>query len=248
MYRSVRPGANGVNIAAVDRTIRVLCAEIDRNDHDKKYWESLTEEDLLHEACVCMFSSQMVFEVAEASAQRLRDRTLLRTTRSRENSNEYFHRLCEALAEPVMVQRGGETRQLRPRFRNRLAALLSTTVATMLDHDQSLGKILLVSGSPQEARQLLVRWVSGFGPKQASLFLRRVGYSAQLAVLDTHILDYLQHVCGISAKPGALARLASYELMETQFQRVAAEFGHAVGCVDLAMWVTVRVAKQEAIW
>jgi N-glycosylase/DNA lyase len=107
--------------------------------------------------------------------------------------------------------------------------------------------ILFSARSARHARELLVNAVSGFGPKQASLFLRRVGYCSELAILDTHILDYLRMAHGIDPKPGMLSRLTSYERIEVEFQRVASEFGHAVGCVDLAMWITMRVAKREAV-
>jgi N-glycosylase/DNA lyase len=101
--------------------------------------------------------------------------------------------------------------------------------------------------SASQARVSLVEAVSGFGPKQASLYLRRVGFSSELAVLDTHILDYLKMARGIDPKPGSLSRLSVYEQIEHQFRQVANDFGHGVGCVDLAMWVTMRVAKREAI-
>jgi N-glycosylase/DNA lyase len=234
-----------MNVAAVDRTIRVLCAEVRRNEHGVQDWQLRTEEELLHEACVCMFSSQMVFEVAEAAAQRLRDRGLLRGSRDR---SKYEQRVCTALSEPLAIEKDGKVRHARPRFRNRLASLLATTVTTMGNQGHSLRGILFSAGSAREAREVLVEKVWGFGPKQASLFLRRVGYSAQLAVLDTHILDYLRVARGIDPKPSALSRLSSYELIEAEFQRIAAEFGHSVGCVDLAMWVTMRVAKREAVW
>ena len=159
--------------------------------------------------------------------------------------------LSAALSEPLAVEHGGKVRHVRPRFKNRLASLLATTATTattMHCQGQSLRNILFSSDSARDARELLVKHVWGFGPKQASLFLRRVGYCAELAVLDTHILDYLRVARGIDPKPSALSRLSGYELIEAEFQRVAAEFGHSVGCVDLAMWVTMRVAKREAIW
>ncbi len=233
-----------MNMAAVDRTIRALCVEVRSGAGGVRDWHLRTEEELLHEACVCMFSSQMVFEVAEAAARRIKDRGLLRAGKL----DDYEQRLSLALYEPLTVERDGKTRQVRPRFRNRLASLLATTVSTMREQGQSLRGTLFSSASAREARELLVRQVWGFGPKQASLFLRRVGYCAELAVLDTHILDYLRVARGIDPKPGALSRLSGYERIEAEFQRVAAEFGHPVGCVDLAMWVTMRVAKREAIW
>lgn len=237
-----------MNVQAVDRTIRVLCAEVKRSDRGIRDWQLRTEEELLHEASICMFSSQMVFEVADAAAGRLRERGLLRAPRRTIDRAEYEGRLSAALTEPLAVERVGKVRHVRPRFRNRLASLLATTVATMHAQGQSLRKILFSSSSAREARERLIKQVWGFGPKQASLFLRRAGYCAELAVLDTHILDYLRVVRGIDPKPTVLARLAGYEQIEVEFQRVAAEFGHSVGCVDLAMWVTMRVAKREAIW
>jgi len=237
-----------MNVTAVDRTIRVLCAEVKGSDRGVRDWHLRTEEELLFEACVCMFSSQMVFEIAEASAQRLRDRGLLWASCRKVGGLEYEQCLSAALSEPLTVEHGGKVRHVRPRFRNRLASLLATTATTMHSQGQSLRNILFSSGSARDARELLVKYVWGFGPKQASLFLRRVGYCAELAVLDTHILDYLRVARGIDPKPSALSRLSGYELIEAEFQRVAAEFGHSVGCVDLAMWVTMRVAKREAIW
>jgi len=228
----------------VCKRIRAVCAEVSDSALGVRDVHLRTEEELLYEACVCMFSSQMVFEVAEAAARRLKDRGLLRATRI----DEYEQHLALALYEPLTIEQGGKIRQARPRFRNRLASLLATTVSTMREQGQSLRGSLFSAGSAREARELLVKQVWGFGPKQASLFLRRVGYCTELAVLDTHILDYLRVARGIDPKPGALARLSGYERVEAEFQIVAAEFGHPVGCVDLAMWVTMRVAKREAFW
>jgi len=191
-----------------------------------------------------MFSSQMVFEVAEAAAQRIKDRGLLKAT----TSKDYEQRLATILGEPLAIERDGKIRHARPRFKNRLASLLSTTVETMRAQGQTLRDTLHSASSAHEARELLVQQVWGFGPKQASLFLRRVGYCAELAVLDTHILDYLRVARGLDPKPSALSRLEGYERIEVEFQKVAEEFGHSVGCVDLAMWVTMRVAKREALW
>lgn len=237
-----------MNLIAVDRTIQLLCADVSNNHQEMLDWRLRSEEELLHEACICMFSSQMVFEVAEAAAQRLRNQRLLWAPWQTIGGAEYERRLSTALSEPLLVDAGGKIRHVRPRFRNRLASLLATTVTTMHSQGQSLRKILFTSGSAREARELLVKQVWGFGPKQASLFLRRVAYCAELAVLDTHILDYLRVARGINPKPSALSRLAGYELVEAEFQQVAANFGYSVGCVDLAMWVTMRVAKREAIW
>lgn len=233
-----------MKVAAVNRTIRALCAEVNSSGRGNRDWQLLTEEELLYEACVCMFSSQLLFEVAVAAAERLKERGLLRV---REPA-VYEQRLAEALAEPLVVEQAGKFRQVRPRFKNRWVTLLATTTRSMDEQGKTMRGILLAADSARKARELLVKEVWGFGPKQASLFLRRVGYCSELAVLDTHILDYLRVARGIMPSPGALSRLSGYEHIEAEFQKVATDFGHPVGCVDLAMWVTMRVAKRESIW
>lgn len=161
-----------MNMTAVNRTIRVLCAEVRKNDQGVRDWNRHTEEELLHEACVCIFSSQMMFEVAEAAAEQIRNRGLLRLSRCKGSGAKYEKCLRAALSEPLAIERDGKVLHVRPRFPNRLALLLATTVTTMRDQGQSLRKILFSARSAREAREILVKQVWGFGPKQASLFLR----------------------------------------------------------------------------
>ncbi len=135
---------------------------------------------------------------------------------------------------------------MRPRFKNRLASLLTSTIVEIYGHAKTIRGLLFSARSAKDARLLLTQFVWGFGPKQASLFLRRIGYCADLAVLDVHVLDYLQLARGISVSPSKLARLPFYENIENTFREVASDFGHSLGCVDLATWLTMRVAKREA--
>lgn len=224
-----------------------MCSEVGSLGISVPDWRSLSEEDLLYEATVCVFGSQMLFEVAVAAADRVKELGLLRVGQTIRRRQDYEARLAAVLSEPLSVEINGTHRLMLPRFRNRLAVLLATTVEAIHGQGSSLRGILRTARSAQHARELLVAAVSGFGPKQTSLFLRRIGYCSELAVLDTHVLDYLRIACGIEPKPGTLSRLSSYEYVENEFRRVAEEFGYAVGCVDLAMWVTMRVAKREAM-
>ena len=236
----------------VDQTIQRLCHEIHIRRKYFQNWDSYTEEDLLYEACVCIFGSQMVFEVAEAAAQTLRDQGLLRPPTIFVQIENYKELLVVAMSGSFSISSNGKKRKLRVRFKNRSASLLVATLARMRAQEETFVKILQTcSHSPfpaQEARKHLIRVVCGFGPKQASLFLRRIGFCFDLAILDTHIIDYLRAKRGIDLKPSALSQLRRYEEIEAEFRKIAKEFGYPVGCVDLAMWVTVRVAKREAVW
>ena len=145
-----------------------------------------------------------------------------------------------------MPKGDGTQRWARPRFKNRLASLLATTIVEIYGQSRTIRGFLFDAESAREARETLTQHVWGFGPKQASLFLRRVGYCADLAVLDVHVLDYLQLARGLSLSSSKLGHLSFYEEIEDTFREIAAEFGHSVGCVDLATWLTMRVAKKEA--
>lgn len=233
-------------VKAINKTIQEMCAEVEATSKPHTDWQSLSEEQLMYEAAVCMFSSQMIFEVAAAAAGRIGEHGLFNWSIISNETSDYEANLVAILCEPLSVEIDGKTRKMMPRFKNRWASLLSSTVEEIYVCGTSLYEILLSSRSSRDAREILVERVWGFGPKQASLFLRRIGYCSELAVLDTHVLDYLQLVSGITQKPGALSRLPAYERVEDEFRQVANGFGYPVGCVDLATWVTMRVAKREA--
>lgn len=235
-----------MNVEIINRTIRAMCKEVKAHGSALQDWRLLTEEELLYEAAVCIFGSQMVFEMAVATADRLRNTGLIRP-QHRFDMSSYEDRIVAALSEPLALEgKDGATRWARPRFKNRLAALLASTVTEMYGNARSIRGLLFAAESAREARETLIQNIWGFGPKQASLFLRRVGFCADLAVLDVHVLDYLALARGLTTTPSRLGRLSFYEEIEGTFREIADEFGHSLGCVDLATWLTMRVAKREA--
>lgn len=235
-----------MNADVINRTIHAICNDIKAQGSSTLDWRLLTEDELLYEAAICIFGSQMQFELAVATAVRLRDRGLL-LSRHLADIADYEALILDALGQPLsLTGKDGVVRRVRARFPNRLASLLATTVAEIYGKGDSLHRLLFAAESAKDARKALMQNVWGFGPKQASLFLRRVGYCADLAVLDVHVLDYLHLTRGLRVAPNTLGRLSCYEEIEDTFREVASRFGHSLGCVDLATWLTMRVAKREA--
>ncbi len=235
-----------MNAEIINRTIYAICSELKAQGRSALDWRLLTEDEMLYEAAICIFGSQMQFEMAVATADRLRDWGLL-LSKGITNTSDYAARIIEALSQPLFVPgKDGTVRSTKARFRNRLASLLATTVETIYGKGLSLRRLLFAADSAKDARKVLILNVCGFGPKQASLFLRRVGYCADLAVLDVHVLEYLSLTRGIRIAPSRLGRLSCYEEIEDTFREIASRFGHSLGCVDLATWLTMRVAKREA--
>lgn len=238
-----------VDLTAINQTIRVLCVEVKERARKGLDWLSLPEEELFYEMAVCIYGSQMLYEHALALADYAKEHGMFSEAALISGHDQYRGKLSSLFSRAIAINEGGKTYKIRPRFKNRLPKLLSDTVQNIYGKGSTIKSMLRTATNASEARELLVTKVIGFGPKQASLYLRRVGYSADLAVLDTHILDYLRMAGDIEIKPTALSRLKIYETVESEFKRISKDFGYGVGCVDLAMWITMRVAKREySIW
>ena len=233
-----------MNIATLDNVIRQMCEEVSVSSDPQHCWNLRSEEDLLYEVAVCTLSSQVVFEMAVACANTLRAASLF--CKRNLKRPDYENLVLKTLSQPVTYLSNGIKRTSLPRFKNRLSRLLSLTAQHLIATGTTIKSLLKSAESSTHARQQLVGTVFGFGPKQASLFLRRIGYCEQLAIIDTHIIDYLNLAKATTHSRSKLSSLLYYQTIEENFRQIADEFGFSVGCLDLAMWVTMRVAKREA--
>lgn len=201
------------------------------------------EDDLWEVLARCVLSSQVVYSSALLATKALVERRLLPSQVSlRAKPAEYEALVATVLGEP----RWSGSSLRRYRFPNSRARQLSATRTAFLTEGVTLSKFLDRSGGPFEMRRRLVRLVSGFGPKQASMFLRDCGKGGGLAILDRHVLSYMKAigVGEISRRHGSLAR---YEETETEFVDYASCIGYPPSPVDRAIWFVIRVAKQEGV-
>jgi len=85
-----------------------------------------------------------------------------------------------------------------------------------------------------EAREWLVENVKGLGYKEASHFLRNVGFDG-LAILDRHIINLMFEHGMLKETPKSLRRL-DYLLIEQEFNKLAEHAGMTPAELDLNMW------------
>jgi N-glycosylase/DNA lyase len=88
--------------------------------------------------------------------------------------------------------------------------------------------------SPFECRELLVENVWGFGYKEASHFLRNIGFTG-LAILDRHILRNMLYMGVIEEIPKSLTRKRYLDLEEI-FIATAQTLGMSPESLDLLLW------------
>mgnify|MGYP000672146687 CR=1 FL=1 len=87
----------------------------------------------------------------------------------------------------------------------------------------------------EDAREWLVEKIRGLGYKEASHFLRNVGYTNNLAILDRHVLKTLYEYKLVSKLPKNLTR-KTYLNLEMILRKFAKEACLTVAELDLYLW------------
>ncbi|HID95293.1 MAG TPA: N-glycosylase/DNA lyase [Candidatus Latescibacteria bacterium] len=85
------------------------------------------------------------------------------------------------------------------------------------------------------AREWLVQNVKGIGYKEASHFLRNIGFGEDLAILDRHILKNLKSVGVIEEIPNSLSRRRYFEI-EGRMKELAEKVNIPLSHLDFVMW------------
>jgi N-glycosylase/DNA lyase len=208
-------------------------------------WKSLREQTLWGELVACLLGSAVRFEDAICAVTRLKNTGVLTSYAPGRSLQRFERRVAEVLTAPCTRNDGCIARY---RFPHRRAALVRMAAAAVYSSGHSLKALLKRARSARHARELLVTTVPGIGPKQASLFLRNIGFSNDLAILDVHVLRYLSWLRGTTLfRRPSLSSIRQYEKYERRIDRYAQEVQVTVGELDLAVWVTARAAADEGI-
>jgi N-glycosylase/DNA lyase len=133
------------------------------------------------------------------------------------------------------------------RFPSTRAAQIARSAECFYAKGNGVLAFLEREGASEEARARVVADVHGLGPKQASLFLRNIGYSDDVAILDTHVLRYMRLI-GATAHVTPPSSLRRYTECEWEFRDIATYLGLPVAVADIATWVVMRVIAREAAW
>jgi len=160
------------------------------------------------------------------------------------NLDTYEEYVTRVLSKPT-EGRGEPLAQGRYPFPKVRARQIRAAAETLYSGGSTIRQRLERARDCCEARRDLASHVTGLGPKQASLFLRNTGYAANVAVLDVHVLTYMDWM-GLTAAPVSSVRtLAEYEMLEATFIDHSRDWGVPPDRLDLAVWVVVRVVKRE---
>ena len=100
-------------------------------------------------------------------------------------------------------------------------------------YKDSLKEIVESFNDEYESRDWLVKNIKGIGYKEASHFLRNIGYKNS-AIVDFHIIDLLAR-CGLIEKPKTLTK-TKYMEIEDVLVKIAEESSMNLAELDLYLW------------
>lgn len=228
---------NGILVHQLESSVRSLCPLISTRVSSLRS-QAWSGEDMLSEVLCCVLSSQVPYEMAQCAVSRIRENGLLSEEHWRDDSPEFESMLCKLLLAPMKV--GGRLRKYR--FPVMRAKQIRLTRDTLLDQAVDLAELVFQNQAPKALRKELTRLVHGLGLKQASMFLRNVGRSYDLAILDRHTLRYMVLQRLIPSIRSSSLSFTQYESIERAMEDYAAGLGFPVGYVDWAIWITMRAA------
>lgn len=222
--------------ASLRRTVAMVCGLLDERKCSITS-SALTEDELRFELVSCLLGSQVRAESANAAVDRLRSVGLLSDTRWAGIDSAFEDEIRESLA-------GRGSGPDSPSYRFPAMRALQLTKLRARLRGCPLHSLLRSSDDVGQVRRLLVRDLPGIGPKQASMFLRNVGASYDVAVLDVHVLRFLRLINVLPSDAVRVSALDPYERVEDVVRDYAASVGRAIGHLDWAIWITMRAARE----
>lgn len=225
----------------INSAIRILCPIIDERIKARAGIE-WCEEELRKELVACILGSQVRHEMSVAAMRNLEFAGLL-------DDDRWATELGEDFSSRVYAVLAGQWPDLPCRGRYRFPKARADQVARARDE---LARLPLEArlNSTQDTKQLrqqLVSDISGLGPKQASMFLRNIGRSYDLAILDTHVLRFLDMQEALPDTRVRLGTVAGYETVEGAVVNYADSLGYPAGYLDWAIWATMKAASELAL-
>lgn len=227
----------------LNKAVQEICICLQEKYACKHRWEDLDENILWRELVACILGSRVRYDVAYSAVERMGMANLFSDIEIKAKQPLYEKDVFNALMQHAISEDAYSQR--RYPFPSMRAGQIGTAAQTIYSKSGTIKSLLEGAQDERDARRHLAREVSGLGPKQASLFLRNIGFATQVAVLDVHVLTYMDWM-GLTPSPVKTVRtLKQYELLEDAFIEHSHSCGFPPDQFDLAVWVVVKVVKGE---
>ena len=185
-------------------------SQIQKRLEDFKKVQTLEDKDIFAEFCFCLLTPQSKAFNCWNAVLELKEKDLL--------ENGHHKKISKVLQKKV-------------RFHNNKAKYIEESRRLL---ENGFKEKIINGKAPFEVREWLVENVKGYGYKEASHFLRNIGFR-DLAILDRHILKNLVLLQVIPEIPKSLTEKKYFEI-EEKFKSFSEKVGIPMDELDLLFW------------
>jgi len=200
------------------------------------YWKNMDDNELWNHLVFCILSSNVPYELALSSTLHLMENNLLDVSWL-SNTEKGYLRISHELSRPIFKpkKRNGDFRKYRfPLIRSRNIHNASKIIKN------GFTKLLDDKKTDFEIRNNIAKCISGIGLKQSSLFLRNIGFSNNLAIIDTHIIAFLNKILEPPLKKSLITSEKQYFKIEEILVNITKNLNLDLSLFDLALWEYMR--------
>lgn len=228
----------------IDSAIAGMCADVEESVARKNY-QQMTEKEIVHELLICILGSGVRYEIAVSYASAITKGDCLCGI-SDANSDACMNSVTDVLNNEVVRQWGCGTYK-KYRYPVKRSEYIVESIINIYNKYRIITNLLLSGYSANDLRREIIQLCPGVGPKQASHFLKNVGYCENLAILDRHIIRYLEMYDDVSIPVGRVSKIDFYEEVEAMFVKTVKRFNYSVSVIDQSMWFVMRAISREAV-
>jgi N-glycosylase/DNA lyase len=186
----------------------------DRLSEFRYIWEKGSDRDLFRELVFCLLTPQ--------SNARMCWRAVENIIRKRLLFNGCFDDICRELN--IVRFKNNKTRYI-----------LEARDAFIAPKGSSIRGVLGRCGNVADMRDYLYRCVKGMGYKEASHFLRNIGFGDNIAILDRHVLRNMRNLGLIDELPPSLTP-SRYCEMENLLKAFSRKIDIPLDHLDFVLW------------
>jgi N-glycosylase/DNA lyase len=229
----------------IEKAVMKVCDSLDSHRTKIRDWKDYSEEELWFELVSCLLGSRVRYETAKACSTRLRNVGLLAigpiVESPRRIRNRIRRELNKSIYPPFSKHRGSKYRYPKSRSKYIVRTGLQIYKKEKLTIKEFLGK----NKDGNEARKALVEKCCGIGLKQASLFLRNVSFCNDLAILDSHVMRYVELLDLEKEFDDLISEDRNqYLTNENRLKMYAISKRKSLATLDIGIWTVMRVIQR----
>ena len=204
-----------------------------------KCFDMMTEKELIVELINCILGSNVKYEMSITYAYLIGE--YLECLDTSEIINADFDKKISLMLSSKAINQviGKEFNSYR--FPNRASTNIHKTISNIKSRYGTVSKLIQSFSDYRKLRLELVNICYGIGPKQASHFLKNIGFTDNIAIIDSHILNYLKLNNNCIPLTYNVSTIKNYESIEEIFISQAREsFSFPISLVDQSIWFIMR--------